>query len=185
MKLGNAAGSGIVFLSPAKIPTVFRDYQYGADEPLVRQLAEAANWTAAFEELARPLHEALYKEQSFDLLDRLSPLEQLILSFDYVQMQIGQGGFIQLFQNQYAPLLVTVIETTQQLDFSPDIRQTLDDALKVFVLNNESLGATTTPEQFARLYDEFREFEPLDSAFMEQAPRLMEEIVRYCSGVAA
>ena len=63
VKLGNAAGSSIVFLGPRKIPSVFHDYQHPADEDLVRQLAAEQNWEAAFEELARSLHEALYIAQ--------------------------------------------------------------------------------------------------------------------------
>src|ERR1051325_6911826 len=138
---------------------MFRDYQYPADETLVRKLAAEEKWAAAFEELARPLHEALYEAQTFELLDNFSLLERLILSLDYVQMQIGQGGLIQLFQNGYAPLLVTLIESAQSLNMSPAICKTLDDALKVYVLNNKELSRETTPEEFSRLYKEFGEFE--------------------------
>lgn len=159
---------------------MFRDYHYPADELLVRELAGSNNWEGAFEEFARPLHEALYQAQTFDMLGNLSALEQLILSLDYVRMQIGQGGIIQLIQNGYTPLLVTVIESAQALNMSPEIRKTLDDALKVFVLNNEALSRETTPEEFGRLYDEFREFEVLDKAFERELPALMQEIVLYC-----
>lgn len=177
MKLGNAAGSGIVFLGPRKIPSVFHDYQHPADEALVKRLAAEQNWEAAFEELARSLHEALYIAQSFKFLGALYPLEQLILSLDYAQMQIGQGGFIQLFQNGYGPLLVTVIESAQTLGMSPSICKTLDDALKIYVLNNEALGRETTPEEFSKLYQEFQEFEPLDKTFEEELPLLVQQVV--------
>jgi hypothetical protein len=156
---------------------VFRDYHQPADETLVRTLADGQKWPEAFEELARPLHETLYKEQSFDLLNKLSPLEQLIISLDYVRMQVGQGGFIQLFQNGYTPLLVTVIEAAQTLHLAPELSKTLDDALKVYVLNNEALSRETSPEEFGRLYDEFREFEALDDAFTKQLPPVIEQIV--------
>lgn len=158
---------------------MFSDYHQSADETLVRSLAAGQKWHEAFEELARPLHEELYKEQSFDLLSKLSPLEQLIISLDYVRMQVGQGGLIQLFQNNYTPLLVTVIESAQALQMAPELRKTLDDALKVYVLNNEALGRDTTPEEFGRLYDEFREFEALDEALFKQLPSLLEEIIVY------
>src|SRR5690349_7567241 len=121
------------------------DYKHDANEELVRQLATEENWPAAFEELARPLHEALYKAQTFELLSELTATERLILSLDYVQMQVGQGGFIQLIQNGYVSLLVTVIESAQSLGLQSPILSILDDALKVFVLNNESLTKETTP----------------------------------------
>jgi hypothetical protein len=171
--------SGIVFLGAAKNVSVFRDYHYPADEALVRRLAGSEDWEGAFEELARPLHEALYEAQTFDLLNKLSSLEQLILSLDYVQTQIRQGGLIQLIQNGYTPLLVTVIEAAQALSMSPEICKTLDDALKVFVLNNESLSRETSPEEFSRLYDEFREFEALDQSFEKNLPGLLREIVTH------
>jgi hypothetical protein len=158
---------------------VFRDYHQSADETLVRTLAKDQKWPEAFEELARPLHEELYKEQSFDLLNKLSPLEQLIISLDYVRMQVGQGGHIQLFQNRYTPLLVTIIESAQALHLAPELCKTLDDALKVYVLNNEALSRETTPEEFGRLYDEFREFEALDDAFARQLPEALEQIVTH------
>jgi hypothetical protein len=158
---------------------VLRDYQHQTNETLVRRAATEEKWNEAFEELARPLHEALYKAQTFDMMDSLTTLEQLILSLDYVQAQIGQGGIIQLVQNGYAPLLVTVIESAAALNMSPGVRKSLDDALKVFVLNNEALSRETTPEEFSKLYDEFREFEALDRAFIEELPGLMRDIVLY------
>jgi len=145
-------------------------------------MAAAGKWTDAFEELARPLHEGLYEAQSFDYMKSLSPLEQLILSLDYIRMQVGQGGFIQLLQNGYAPLLVTAIESAQPLGMVAELQHVLDDALKVFVLNNEALSRETTPEEFAKLYDEFKEFEVLDAAFAEQLPAVTEQVVSSCMG---
>jgi hypothetical protein len=158
---------------------VFRDYYQSADETLVRSLAASQKWHEAFEELARPLHEALYQEQSFDLLDKLTPLEQLIICLDYVRMQVGQGGLIQLFQNKYTPLLVNVIEAAQTLHLAPELSKTLDDALKVYVLNNEALSRETTPEEFAKLYDEYREFEGLDEEFAKELPMSIQQTVLY------
>jgi hypothetical protein len=161
---------------------VLRDYHHIADETLVRNLAAAQSWDAAFEELARPLHEALYELQTFDLLDSLSHYERLILGFDYVRMQVGQGGFIQLIQNGYVSLLVTIIESGQALGIASPVLGTLDDALRVFVLNNDALSRETTPKEFARLYEEFKEFEALDKAFMDRMPALVQQIVLHGLG---
>jgi hypothetical protein len=157
---------------------VFNDYDQPADEVLVESLASQGQWAEAFEELARPLHEALYHAQTFDMLNELKTTERLILSLDYVQMQVGQGGFIQLIQNGYVSLLLTVIESAQELDIIPDIRKVLDDALKVFVLNNEALTRETTPQEFASLYEEFKEFDILDKAFEQAIHESLQVIVK-------
>lgn len=145
---------------------------------LVRTLAAQANWEVAFEELVRPLHEGLYQAQGFEYLDRLTPLQQLTLSTDYIRMQVGQGGFIQLLQNGYAPLLVTAIESAQKLGMGAVIRKSLDDVLKVFVLNHQALSRETNTAEFAQLYDEFKEFEALEKSFSEELPGLLREIVK-------
>ncbi len=160
---------------------MLRDYHYPADESAVRQLAGEQRWDAAFEQLAQPLHEALYKEQDFALMDRLSDYERLVLSFDYVQMQVGQGGFIQLIQNGYISLLVPVIESLQHLKLSPGMAIVLDDVLKVFVLNKEVLGRETSVEDFGRLYAEFKEFEVLEKQYEAVKGETVQEMVAYAT----
>ncbi len=156
---------------------MLRDYSFQADEAQVRRLAAERKWEPAFEELSRPLHEALYTAGTFDFLDTLSPTERFVLAMSYVQMQVSQGGFIQLIQNGYVSLLVTVIEPAQTLNIAPELSKTLDDALKVFVLNNEALSRETNTQEFALLYEEFREFEGLEGAFNRHCPNAIEEIV--------
>jgi hypothetical protein len=80
-------------------------------------------------------------------------------------MQVGQGGFIQFIQNGYIALLPNMIEQLHKLR-SVEMAQVLDDVLKVYVLNREQLERTTTVEEFAKLYDEFREFEEIDKRYL-------------------
>ena len=128
--------------------------------------------------LVEPLHEELYKRQSFDFLDDLSEGQQLLLSYDYVRNQVRQGGFIQLIQNGYIPLLPAMPETLLAMR-APEMAKLIDDVLRVYVLNHEALGADTTPEQFAKLYDEFKEFEALDERFTELDEDTITAIVHY------
>ena len=72
--------------------------------PQVSSSAIAAAQVAGQEDefydlLVQPLHEELYKRQTFDFLDDLSDGQQLLLTYDYVRTQVGQGGFIQFIQN--------------------------------------------------------------------------------------
>lgn len=154
-------------------------YSYKIDEQLLQGLIHDQRWKEAFEMLAGPLHQALYEAQSFELLDTLSPAEQLVLSFDYVQAQVGQGGFIQLIQNGYISLLVTVIEAMQLLGTGAKMIPVLDDVLKVFVLNKDMLGRETSVEEFGKLYEEFTEFEMLDNHFDAERLSVIAEVVKH------
>lgn len=125
-----------------------------------------------------PLHEELYVRNSFDFLDELSPGQRLLLTFDYVQMQVGQGGFIQLIQNGYVGLLPELVVQFEALGCK-EMSETLDKALQVYVLNRQRLDTPTTVEEFAKLYTEFQEFAPLDEAFLIHNPPAVDQILKY------
>ena len=117
-----------------------------------------------YELLVEPLHAELYRRQTFDFIDELSDGQQLILAYDYLRTQVSQGGFIQFIQNGYIGLLPSMIEQLMKFGANP-MAEVLDDVLKVYVLNREILGRTTTVEEFAKLYEEFREFEIIDERY--------------------
>ena len=130
--------------------------------------------------LVQPLHEELYRRQDFTVLDDLSEGQQLMLTYDYVQMQVMQGGFIQLIQNGYIGLLPQLPGWLQALG-DMEMAQIIDDVLKVYVLNREMLDKKTTVEEFAQLYNEFKEFEALDERFRELNSKTNNDIVKYAS----
>ena len=142
-----------------------------------QQLLTAGEIDKAYQILAEPLHEALYQRQDFNLLDELPTTQRLVLAFDYVQSQVVQGGFIQLIQNGYISLLVTVIEALQELQVGADMVPVLDDVLKIFVLNKDALSKETSVEEFSKLYAEFQEFEPLEQRFMEVLNSTQQAII--------
>ena len=134
------------------------------DIEAIKQAHKAGNYDEVYEKLVEPLHEELYKRQTFDFIDELSKGQQLILAYDYLRTQAGQGGFIQFLQNGYVGLMPSLIEQLYMIG-ADDMALVLDDALKVFVLNMDQLGKPTTVEEFAKLYDEFKEFEILDERY--------------------
>ncbi len=125
-----------------------------------------------------PLHEELYRRNSFDFLDELNPGQRLLLTFDYVQMQVGQGGFIQLIQNGYVGLLPELVIQFEALGCK-EMSETMDKALQIYVLNSERLDTPTSVEEFAKLYNEFQEFAPLDEAFLIYNPIAVDLILKY------
>lgn len=130
--------------------------------------------------LVQPLHEELYVRQSFDFLHDLSPGQQLLLAFDYVRMQVGQGGFIQLIENGYVPLLPGLIGQLQLIG-ATDMAHVLDDALKVYVLNRDLLDSTKTVEQFSKLYEELKEFEGIDERYAALSVATTAQILQYAT----
>ncbi len=122
------------------------------------------DYNELYDLLALPLHEELYRRQTFEFVDELSDGQQLLLTYDYVRTQVGQGGFIQFIENGYVSLLPNMIE---QLNKAGDneMAKVLDDVLKVFVLNKDLLSKPKTVQEFAQLYDELKEFEIIDSRY--------------------
>lgn len=153
------------FLPEVNIQDIVNATESGDDEKL-------------YDLLVQPLHEELYKRQTFDFLDELSWGQQLLLATDYVRMQAGQGGFIQLIQNGYISLLPNMVEQLQKLGV-PQMAQVLDDALKVYVLNREILDKPTTVEEFALLYNELKEFEQIDKRFLQLIEPTTKQMLLY------
>jgi len=117
-----------------------------------------------FELLVEPLHEELFKRKDFGFLDELTEGQQLLLSYDYIRMQVMQGGFIQLIQNGYIGLLPPMPNWLFAIN-AGEMAAVIDDVLKVYVLNHELLEKETSVEEFAKLYDELKEFEIIDERF--------------------
>lgn len=131
-----------------------------------------------FEFLVEPLHEELYKKQDFTFIDELSAGQQLLISYDYTRMQVLQGGFIQMIQNGYIGILPGMPEWLKMVK-DRHMAKTIDDVLKVYVLNREMLDKQTSVEEFAKLYDELKEFETLDEQFMAQNEDTLQLIADY------
>lgn len=139
---------------------------------------EQGNCEQVFERLLLPIHEELYKKQDFSFISTLSPGQELFLRYDYVRTQVLQGGWIQLIQNGYVNLLLPLPEMFEQLGCS-DISKLIDNVLKVYTLNHDALSKETNVEEFAKLYEEFTEFEALDTEFSVLNEETIKSLVEY------
>ncbi len=136
------------------------------DREAIKKAHSEGKYDDVYELLVEPLHVELYNRQNFDFIDELSPGQQLILAYDYLRTQVMQGGFIQFIQNGYVGLLPSIIEQLYMIS-ADDMALVLDDVLKVYVLNRELLNRPTSVEEFAKLYDEFKEFEIIDKRYYQ------------------
>lgn len=133
-----------------------------------------------FELLTEPLHAEIYSRQNFEFLTELSPGQQLFLSYDYVRMQVMQGGFIQFIQNGYVSLLLPMPRWLQDIGAN-DMAQLLDDVLKAYVMHIDVLERETTVEEFAQLYDQLPAFTMLDDAFTQLDAATLHTMVGYAA----
>ncbi|MCD6062765.1 MAG: hypothetical protein K0R82_676 [Flavipsychrobacter sp.] len=143
----------------------------------------AGDYQGVFDLFVQPLHEEMYKRQDFTFMDELSEGQQLLLSYDYVRMQVLQGGFIQFIQNGYVGLLLNMPEWLSELG-ATEVAEVLDSVLKVYVLNRELLDKSTTVEEFAMLYNELKEFEQLDETFHHLDADTIKLLAEHATGHA-
>lgn len=136
------------------------------------------NYDELYDMLVQPLHEELYRRKTFDFLDELSEGQQLLLTYDYVRMQVGQGGFIQFIQNGYVALLPSMVEQLNKVG-ATDMAKVFDDVLKVYVLNREILSKATTVQEFVLLYEELKEFEGIDERYNQLNKLTIVRMLQY------
>ena len=144
----------------------------------ITEAVTSGNDEQLYDLLVQPLHEELYKRQTFDFLDELSEGQQLLLTYDYLRMQVGQGGFIQFIHNGYVGLLPSMIEQLYK-EGSDEMAQVLDDVLKVYVLNRDVFNSAKSVEEFAKLYDEMKEFEGIEERYLQIALPTMKKMLEY------
>jgi hypothetical protein len=154
------------------LPTVSRDE--------IKLARAAGNTDELYDLLTQPLHAELYNRKTFDFMDELSHGQQLLLAYDYVRMQVLQGGFIQFIQNGYIGMLPNMIEQFYEIGMS-DMASVLDDVLKVYVLNRDILEKATTVQEFALLYDELKEFEGIDERFTKLNEATVNNMLEYAT----
>jgi hypothetical protein len=135
---------------------------------------------AYYDMLVQPLHEELYKKQDFNFLDDLSEAQQLLISYDYVQQQVLQGGFIQFIENGYIALLPPMPGWLYVIG-DAEMAKVIDDVLKVYVLNRELLDNKNSVEEFAKLYEELKEFEIIDERFHQLNEATISKILDYAT----
>lgn len=136
------------------------------------------NQKELYELLVDPLHEELYRRQTFDFLSELSWGQQLLLATEYMQMHVGQGGFIQFIHNGYIALLPNMIEQMLQLE-AVEMANLLDDVLKIYVLNRDLIENATSVQEFAKLYEELKEFEEIDARYQLHIKPYSNKLLQY------
>ncbi len=136
------------------------------------------NQREVYDLLVDPLHEELYRRQTFDFLSELSWGQQLLLATEYMQMHVGQGGFIQFIHNGYIALLPNMIEQMYRLK-EVEMGNLLDDVLKIYVLNRDLIESANSVQEFAKLYDELKEFEEIDARYQLLVKPYSNNLIQY------
>jgi len=126
-------------------------------------------------------HLSVAKQKSAEIrhfLDDLSEAQQLLLSYDYLRSQAGQGGFIQFLVNGYVELLPPMPAWMQVIG-AVEMGKVIDDVLKLFVLHHKRFKEEMSNEEFARMYGELIEFEWLDERFRQHDKNTVELMMEF------
>ena len=151
------------------------------DDDKLNEALSAEHPYHIMELFVEPLHEELYRRQSFDFMEELTEGQQLILCFDYVLMQVKGGGFLQLLHNGYAGLLIDLPEQFHAID-APDMAELIDKVLQFFVPKKAMIEQEMSVEDFAKLYEQFPEINQLDERFLAiylDALRKINDYIRH------
>jgi len=133
---------------------------------------------ALFDFLSTPLLEELYRRQDWDFFEDLNQGQKLILAYAYFETQMKQGGFLQLIANSYSPLILDVFEGFEYIKSAP-MMELMSDALEVITLNSDDLLREISIKELPHLYEEYKEFEILDSKFDELADAAVSDMAAY------
>ena len=95
--------------------------------------------------------------------------EQLVLiAYNYLYGQVVNGGFIQMISNRMAYAFEEPFSETMREWGAKKIADIVDKAKMVYENNKEQLlQEQKNWEDFSKLYDDIKEFEPLDGAFYD------------------
>ena len=148
------------------------------DDEQLNEALTAEHPYILLELLVEPLHEELYRRQSFDFLEELTEGQQLLLCFDYVLMQVKGGGFLQLLHNGYAGLLLDLPEQFQKIG-TEDMAQLIDEVLQFYVPRKEKIEQEMSVEDFAKLYLLFPEVTALDDQFLAIYQSTLQNLNHY------
>jgi hypothetical protein len=149
-----------------------------ADKAALDDIIASNDNELLFDFLAEPLHEELYRRQTFDFLEELTDAQEQLISYDYLRNNVAQGGFIQFLVNGYVTLLPEMPAWLQMIGQNA-MAQVIDDVLKVYVLNVKIFLKDMTPQEFAGLYDELKEFELLEERFNALNPGTIGGMMSY------
>lgn len=117
--------------------------------------------------LAEPFLAELYLKNTFDFVDQLTEIQQVLIFHNYMVSQMNGGGCIQLLHNGYIGILIDLPEFYQKINLSK-MAVIIDNIIKFYIINKASIDAELSVEEFAQLYSQFPEAESLDQQFMEE-----------------
>lgn len=145
---------------------------------LLEDVAKDGSAQQVFELFSQAFVNELYERDTFDFMNDLNTLQKFFLAFEYVKSNVEYGGFIQLIVNKYVNLLLPVHEGLTMLG-DDNMGRVIDDVLKVYVLNIDGLDKEFDLKEFAQLYNEYLEFEELDTRFLTGLPHTLDLAAKY------
>jgi tetratricopeptide (TPR) repeat protein len=100
--------------------------------------------------------------------DYLNDSQITLLAYNFLYGQVSNGGFIQLIQNGYGGFIFnTPFAETIKTWGAEKTGKIVEKANIIYNKYKDELDKETSMEEFSELYDEIKDFEPLEDEFYE------------------
>ncbi len=107
--------------------------------------------------------------------------QHTLLAFNYLYGQVCNGGFLQLIQNGYGAYIFENPFSKQIRKWgAKNIANIIEKAKIIYDKNKKDLEKETSLEEFSQMYNDYKDFDPLDDEFykfMDSETNLIAEYV--------
>ena len=122
----------------------------------------------------------LSSDPSGNIQESFTTEQNILLAFDILDSQVMSGGFIQLIENGYGPYIFdTPLSDYLRSWGAVDIVALIDQAREIYHCKKAILEKEKTLEEFAKLYQQHPEFEPLEKEFTDNIAEAKRIIAGY------
>jgi hypothetical protein len=125
-------------------------------------------------------HQLISADTTGQIQNEFNAEQNVLMAYNLFDGQVCNGGFIQLIENGYGPYVFDSPLSEHLRDWGLAKTADLIDQARTFYLpKREILERKKTLAEFAKLYQEHPEFDPLDSEYYEIVDSERELIKEY------
>jgi hypothetical protein len=111
-------------------------------------------------------HELLSSDTTGLMQDEFTVEQNVLMAYNVFDNQVSNGGFIQLIENGFGPYVFDSPLSDHLRDWGlTKTSDLIDQARIIYQAKREILEREKSLEDFTRLYQEHRDFEPIESEY--------------------
>jgi hypothetical protein len=111
-------------------------------------------------------HQIIASDPSGQIQNQFTTEQNVLIAFDVLDIQISNGGFIQLIENSYGPYIFDTPLSDHLRDWgAAQIATIIDQARIIYQDKKTILERPKTLEEFVKLYKDHPDFEVLENQY--------------------